>query len=97
MVIQAKDHLHPQGLIVESASILADALIGPLQEGMDVEVSFAGIKGASSSYFNVLLGRLADVFGIDVIDRQIRFQFDSEVQKQVFGRSLESLKKAIAS
>jgi STAS-like domain of unknown function (DUF4325) len=96
VVLEAKEFLDPQGLIVESASLLSKAVISHLAQGQDVTISLSQVRGISSSYFNIILGDVVAGFGADVIGRRVIFQFDSEPQRQVFQRSLDSLTKPVA-
>jgi STAS-like domain of unknown function (DUF4325) len=96
IIIQAKDHLDAQGLSRESASLLADAVVARLNDGADVEISLSGLNGMPSSYFNVVLLRIMREFGVDAINRRVKFQFDTEVQRQVFQRSFDAAAKSVA-
>lgn len=95
--MEAKNHLDPRGLIVESAVVLADALSRELRQGADqIELSFVGLRGIPSSYFNVLLLRLIGEFGVEAINRRVNFKFDTDIQQQVFHRSFDAASKSAA-
>jgi hypothetical protein len=91
MIAEAKDYLDSNGLIVESASLLAEAVISRLQKEQEVEISLAGIHGTSSSYFNTILRTLVEVEGLENVSRRVKFRFDSKAQEHVFGRSWASI------
>jgi len=96
VIIQAKDFVDPRGLILESAERLANEVAARLKGGSDIEISLSELKGASSSYFNVLLLRLIEVFGANEIRNRVTFQFRTIAQQQVFQRSLDSIAKSPA-
>ena len=93
--IKATDFLDSRRDIVESAAILADALVERINQGGGVEISLAGLKGIPSIYFNVVLLRLAEAFGPEVLENQVKFQFSSESQRYVFERSLDAVRKSL--
>jgi|HubBroStandDraft_4_1064222.scaffolds.fasta_scaffold452093_2 hypothetical protein len=90
--IDAKDFIAPDGLIVGSGELLARRLVELLSSGHDLEVSMAGLRGVSSSYFNVVLHTLSEQFGPEIFSRRITFSFDSKPQREVFERSLASVR-----
>jgi hypothetical protein len=90
--IRAQDHLDSDGSVVRSGLLIADAVVAALHAHGDVEVSFEGVRGTPSSYFNVFLRRIEEVCGIAEIDNHIRLHFGSKVQKMIFDRSLESFR-----
>lgn len=92
--IEALSLIQPDRSIVENAEILANHVLQSLASTHKVCVSMAGVRGVSSSYFNLLLRRLVNAFDVDVVQDRVMFRFDSPVQEQVFRRSLEAIKKA---
>jgi hypothetical protein len=94
MVIEAKSHLHPEGFIVESASLLADAVLAGLRAEPHVKISFAGMHGTSSSYFNTLLRRLIEASGVEVLVH-VEFSFVSQAQQQIYERSRAAVTKLV--
>lgn len=58
-------------------------------------VSFKGIRGAASSYFNVFLYRVGQYRGRGALTTRMRFDFDSTPQQQVFARSLKAVMDAL--
>ena len=85
------EFLDPDGSMVVSAQRTADRVLPILQRGQPVTLSFNGMRGVSSSFFNVLLRQLAPVTGIGDLMNRVSFEFDSSVQEMVFRRSLERL------
>lgn len=88
--LMATDHLDPDGSVVRSGVALADAAIRALEKGGSVSISLRGLKGASSSYFNVFLRRIEEACGLGEIGRDIHLEFDSSVQEMIYQRSFES-------
>jgi len=89
--LTASEHLDADGSIVRSGMALAEAVLRELDEGFMVRVSLSGVKGASSSYFNVFLRRIDEGCGLTEIGRHIHIEFGSRIQEIVFKRSLESM------
>ena len=79
---------------MHSGMALADAVLTALEAADLVEVIFAGIKGASSSYFNVFLRQIEEGCGLLALDHHIHLRFSSKIQQMVFDRSLESIRRA---
>lgn len=92
-VIQAVDHLAPDESIVRSGIALADAVLHALEDRQKVAVSFKGIKGASSTYFNVFLRRIQEGYGLKALDEQIQLEFGSNVQRMIYDRSLQAIER----
>lgn len=79
----------------QEAISLANRIIDALQHIPNTEqitVSFAGVRGAGSSYYNVLLRGIVDWAGMDIFEWRIRFEFDLKPQEFVFGQSLRALR-----
>ena len=94
--IEAHRFRDPRDRIVASASLLADELVSRLAEHDVVLVDLRGMRGVTSSYYNVLLQRVLGVLPMTDLARRVRFCFDSAAQEQVYGRSLESAKRGAA-
>jgi hypothetical protein len=95
-LVEAKNYLDPEGSIVVSAALLADVVLGKLNAGEDVTISLLGLRGLPSSYFNTILLPLVEAVGIAAVRQRVRFQIESEVQRQVFQRSLDAVAKSVA-
>lgn len=89
-LIAATDHLDPSGSVVKSGVALAEAALRALERAGTVRISLKGVKGASSSYFNVFLRRIEEGCGLAEIGEHIQLEFGSRIQEMVFQRSLES-------
>lgn len=92
-VIRAVDHLDADESVVRSGLALADAVIKSLESQDSVIVSFDGLKGASSSYFNVFLRRIQEGCGVVELGEHIQLEFGSKIQRMIYDRSLEALEK----
>jgi hypothetical protein len=86
--IRAIDYIDPDGLIVRSGELLARQVLETLRHDESVRVQLRGLSGISSSYFNILLKRVIEDMGCDVLHR-VQFDFASPLQKQIFDRSWE--------
>ena len=89
-IIAASDHLDPNGSVVRSGVALAEAVLSALEQSGTVKISLKGVKGASSSYFNVFLRRIEEGCGLAEIGRHILLEFGSNIQEMVFQRSFDS-------
>ena len=96
MILKAVDYLDAAGSIVNSGAMLADRALAALGAGQPVEITLAGMRGVSSSYFNILLKQLLDGVGLATFNQRVKFGFDSGVQEQMFRRSFESLTRNAA-
>jgi hypothetical protein len=75
---------------VESAGVVADAVVVYLADHDEVVVDLSGVRGVPSSFFNVLLLRVAEAFGAAALDSRVRFTLDSDAQQDVLNRSLSA-------
>lgn len=91
--IAASDHLDPDGSVVKSGFMLADAAVKAIEEHGRVRISLKGLKGAPSSYFNVFLSRIEEQCGLAEIGDHVLLEFGSKVQEMVFRRSFESRRR----
>jgi hypothetical protein len=95
--ILARDHIDIDGSVVRSGMALAEAVLKAMENEGRAEVNLEGIKGASSSYFNVFLRRIDEGCGLVVFEDRVRLQFASNVQKMVYTRSFESMKRGTSN
>jgi len=93
IAIKATEHMDPGGSIVHSGLAFADAVLNKLGPGISIELDLRGLKGASSSYFNVFLRRIDEACGLAELDRHISPRFGSKVQEMVYRRSLEAVRR----
>jgi hypothetical protein len=96
-IIAAQEYIDAGGSVVRSGIMLADAVLQVVESGRIADIDFQGLKGASSSYFNVLLRRIEEGCGLPALDEQVRFTFSSKIQKMIYERSLESIKRSRAT
>lgn len=94
--INAVDHQASDGSVVHSGLLLAEAIISAMNSGKHVTVSLVGLKGAASSYFNVMLRRLDEACGLTAYKEQVKVVFDSIVQEMMYKRSLDSLQRGLS-
>ena len=83
-----------QGSIVDSGIALGNVIVERLHAGETITVSFAGMRGLSSSYFNCMFQAVKLSSGLGVIGRQLVFDLPSPAQQSVFNRSLDAVRKA---
>jgi hypothetical protein len=88
--------MDPDDTIVRSAELFADALVAQLNTGADVLVNLEGMPFVPPTYFNVVLIRLADVFGIAIIGSRVTFTLKSNVYREIYERSLAAVSKSVS-
>lgn len=91
--INAVDHFDPESDVTDSGTQLAHRVKETLAQSSDaiVLVSFKGIRGAASSFFNIFLHRVAGWSGPEVLTTRLSFDFGSLPQKLVFERSFQAV------
>lgn len=95
--VSGSDFVDPNGSIVESAQLFANHVCVLLEsDATDIEISFVGMKGLTSSYFNLLLRLVLQTVGVDGFQSRIQCRFDSPLQESVFQRSWETISKEAA-
>lgn len=96
--VSARDYVDSEGSIVESARILAEHVreLTGQESARQIDVSFAGLKGLTSSYFTMFLRIMLDEFDVTTFNRRIHCGFDSSLQQSVFQRSWEAIRKEAA-
>jgi len=87
--IVAKEFVDPSGNIVGSAMLLANEVVRQLHSADAVTIDLSGMRGLSSSYFNVVIHEVLPSTGLADFERRVRLRFDTEAQAQVFARSYE--------
>lgn len=91
--LTAVNHLDSEGSVVRSGIVLAEAVLQTLDRDGKAFVSFAGLRGASSSYFNVFLRRIQEGCGLAEIGDHIVLEFGSPIQEMIYQRSLDAISK----
>jgi hypothetical protein len=62
-----------------------------LRAGPSVEVSLRGLRGLTSSFFNVLLARVRDELGEEAVVSRLKFLFETKAQQLAYRSSLGAL------
>ena len=93
LVIRGSSHIDPSSL-VRSAELVAVAVIDGLAQCDCVTVDLAGLKGLSSSYFNLILKTVAARYGPLAVQTRLHFKFASAAQNVTFDRSLQAVLSA---
>ena len=68
--------------IVESAAMLAREVLCALESHEVVEIDLHGLKGLSSSYFNVLLQQVLPVTTVGGFAKRVHLRFGSAAQRR---------------
>ncbi len=100
ITINAVELFDPAKPVAESAIALSDRILKDLSGGVPISVSFSGVRGAASSYYNIVLHRIKTTFGVEIlrtIPARIEWRFDSDAQRTIFDRSLKAILKAAVS
>lgn len=95
-MLHATDYIDPANGFVASAALLADAVIAALDHSAGVDVSFAGMKSVSSSYFNMFLSQVGQRLGVDSLQKRIALHFSSDAQRTIFRRSFDAVLNNLA-
>ena|SRR5437868_4024214 len=96
VTVSANAFRDPEDRIVASASRLADEVVRLLAAHDVIEIDLCGMRGVTSSYYNVLLHRVLEVIPLADFSRRVRIRFDSAAQEFVFKRSFESARRGAA-
>jgi hypothetical protein len=97
--IDAADQFDPQSDVRDSGLTLAHRVNEALARSADTQVvvSFKGVRGAASSFFNVFLHHVAQWSGPTVLTSRVSFDFGSQPQRIVFDRSFHAVLAELAS
>jgi len=96
VTVSANAFRDPQDRIVASAARLAEEVVRLLAAHDVIEIDLGGMRGVTSSYYNVLLHRVLEVIPAGDFPRRVKLRFDSAAQQLVFNRSLESATRGAA-
>lgn len=91
--INAKDFVDPTRPVIECASRVANDAARLLRSGATVIVSVVGVRGVSSSFFNVILSAVAEALSNDFSDGRFSVETETPTQTLVFKRSLDAFAK----
>ncbi len=89
--IMAKQLLLPRDTTVESAARLAERVLQVLAASGTVIIDFTGIRGVSSSYFNVIFRTVGEDVGVDRMSRAVDLRYGSDAQKTIGDRSWDAV------
>ncbi|MCY2932484.1 MAG: hypothetical protein NTV86_23915 [Planctomycetota bacterium] len=75
------------GSAIDGGAKLAQVVIDRINRDGFARVSFAGLRGLPSSFYNVLLMQVLEKSGGRELDTIVEFEFDSSPQREIFQRS----------
>lgn len=88
--INAKDYVDERRPVVECAGLVAQEAVRQLLAGAGVIVSVHGVRGVSSSFFNVILSAVADVLKGDFSEGRFTVETETASQRLVYQRSFQA-------
>jgi len=91
--IVAKDFVDDTRPVIESAALIAAQAAALLRQGSQVVISVHGLRGVSSSFFNVVLAGVADVLGPDLVNGRFSVDTETVTQRMIFERSLDAFRQ----
>lgn len=92
--VRVSEFCQPDQSVVDSALLVAQHVKLLTDAHARIVISMAGVPGASSSFYNVLLGELIDALGDEEFAARIEFADLGKIQVRVFERSLKAIKGA---
>lgn len=93
VTINARDYIDETKPVIDGAACVGASAAAELRAGHPVIVSIDGLRGVSSSFFNVILSAVAEVLKNDFSDGRFEIRTDSKVQRLVLDRSLAAFSK----
>lgn len=97
VVIDAKRFIDESASVIDSAMRIGLEALGPLRAGQDVIVSVRGVRGVSSSFFNVLLATVSSELGAGTGRSRLTVDTETRTQAMVWDRSKAAFDKDRAS
>jgi hypothetical protein len=95
MLIEVSTIYDPTQPVETIGMAVANRIVDALQsvpQDESVRVSLAGVRGAGSSFYNVVLRGVEKWVGMQALETRVRFEFDLKPQEFVFGQSLRALR-----
>lgn len=92
-IIRAVEYCGDEVGVVDSAGRVAAAILAAAETEPVVTVSMAGLSGIPSSFFNVILGDVAAVMGVEQLASRLVVTGLSAFQSRIFERSLSALSR----
>ena len=93
--LKALDFSAPNRAVVDAARLLAGAAVADLDRAECVEIDFTGLRGVSSSYFNVLFGDVVRALGPTALRTRLVCHYETKGQAELAGRSLAAVIDAL--
>jgi hypothetical protein len=94
VTINSNDYIGSDANVTESADLIANEATRQLKTGARVVVSVKGVRGVSSSFFNVIFAAVSEVLGSNP-DR-FSVTTDTATQRMIFQRSWDAFFKSRA-
>lgn len=94
--IPAKKYLDPDGVVLVSAELLANAVVHAIQQGQTTVIDFDGMPAVSSSFFNLIFRRVLASCAPDALSR-VSLNSSSATLIEVFERSRRAVMKELAA
>lgn len=85
--IEAKDFIRESRPVVECAADLSHEVVRQLRAGASVVVSVHGVRGVSSSFFNVLLKEVGAELGGNFGSGRFDVDLETATQRMIYERS----------
>lgn len=89
--ISVKDYVDERRPVIECARQVGDIAAAHLRSGGSVVLSVAGVRGVSSSFFNVILSAVAEALRNDFSDGRFDVELETPTQRLVYLRSRAAL------
>lgn len=92
ITLAAKDFLRPDETVVQGADRIAAEIARHHSVGTPVVLSVRGVRGLSSSFFNVVLAAVASGGPGHLGPDWFKVETDTQVQRDIFERSLRAIR-----
>jgi hypothetical protein len=90
ITLNSVDFIKPDRPVVESAELIAAEASRLLSSGASVILSVRGVRGVSSSFFNVILSAVAESLGNDFSESRFEVDTETATQRMVLQRSWDA-------
>lgn len=87
--VEAQPYADPTRTAEQNATALAAVVLKALRKGQAVEVSLKGVRGTSSTFFNVLLAQIVEGVGLATLREHVTFVCETTTQSLALARSME--------
>ena len=89
--INAKDFIDESKPVIDAANAIGAKAAAQLRAGGSVIVSVLGVRGVSSSFFNVILSAVAPILHNDFSDERFVVETETKTQSMILKRSIDAL------